>query len=382
MPDQKTNADPGETREPVRPAIIVDKPSLKDYAASIRHFLVGLADESFPAAIVCPPKPEMTPILAPSVEFITYPLIRLPFFGPQNRTVLLQRLDRFKPTVLHSFGAGRAPLARYLAKQLDLPYIVTFNRPASRLFKPRVHAAACSAMIASSRAIADYLRKAYPRQSLRIRQINLGTFVEDDCACFAPSHGIASFIVAQRLDTITELDPLLRAVRYLILDGHELVLAIIGAGHAEGKLHARIRALGLSQIVSVVPEIQPLRAVFAGADVFIQPRASAEFNSRLLEAMSVGLAVAASDESLDDMLIENHTAVFFDSRDELSVYECLGAILADRQKTRVLAQAGQEYLRRHYTVSRMTSALIQTYQTVQKKYRQEKNPDRPAAPRP
>jgi glycosyltransferase involved in cell wall biosynthesis len=323
----------------------------------------------------------MTSMLCPSAEFVTYPLIRLPMFWRQNRSILLERLEKFRPTVLHSFGGGRARLARFLSCELSVPYIVTFNRLGRRLLGPRVHAANCAALVASSRAIVRYLNTAYPRHSLRIRHIDLGTFVEDDCACFARSHGIPSLIVAQSLDSVGDFDPLLKAVRHLILDGHEFVLAIIGSGRAEGKLHERIRSLGLSQIVSLVPEIRPVRAVFAGADVFVQPRARGDFNARLLEAMSVGLAVATSDESVDDMLIRDQTAVFFDGRDELSVHECLGALLADRQKTQGIAMAGQEYLRKHHTVSRMTSALIQTYQAAQKKYRQEGPPEKATAAR-
>ncbi len=376
MPDQQTHTEritPDEPKEVVRPAILVDSRSLTEYSASLQHFLVGLADECHSAAVVCPPHPAMTSVICPRAESITYPLIRLPMFWRQNRTVLLERLERFKPTVLHSFGAGRARMARRLSVELGLPYLVTFNRPGRPFSMWRVRAADCAAFVASSRAIAGYLKKAYPRHSLRIRHINLGAYVEDECACFAPSHGIPSFIVAQRLESAREFDPLLNAVRHLVLDGNDLVLAVIGAGPAEARLHARIRSLGLSQVVSVVPEIQPLRAIFAGGDIFIQPRAHSELNSRLLEAMSVGLAVAACDDSIDDMLVADQTAVFFDSRDELSVYECLGGLLADPQKARSIARAGQEYLRRHHTVSRMTSALIQTYQAAQKKYRQERS---------
>jgi len=361
-----------EAKEAVRPAILVDSRSLRDYSGSLRHFLVGLSDGSHSAAVVCPPHPQMTSVLCPGVEFITYPLIRLPMFRRQNMSVLLERLERFKPTVLHSFGAGRARLARRLSQQLNLPYVLTFNRPGRRILEPRIDWANCPALVASSRSLAAYLNKAYSRHSLRVRQINLATYVDDDCACFARSHGVPSLIVAQRLDSINEFEPLLHAVRHLVLDGHELVMAIIGSGRAEGKLYSLIRSLGLSQVVSVVPEIQPLRAVFAGADVFVQPRPHSEFNSRLLEAMSVGLAVAACEGSLDDMLITRQTAVFFDSSDELNIFEVLGSLLTDREMACSMAKAGQEYLRRHHTVSRMTSALIQTYQAAQQKHRKDR----------
>jgi len=347
----------------------VDKRGLNDCAASLMHFLVALADAPHAAAMICPPDVADS-VLNPGVEFIGYPVIRTPLFWRQNRLMLLERLEKFKPTVLHCFGSARMRLVRCLARQLDIPYVVTFNRLGRRFFKPRIHPDHCMALIASSKPIARYLAKAYPRYGLRIRHINPGTFVAPGCACFADSHGIASMVVAQRLDNATEFEPLLRAVRHLVLDGYEFVLAIIGSGRAEGKIHEMIRSLGLAQVVSLVPDMQPLRAVFEGADIFIQPSCRPEFNWRLLEAMSVGMAVAASEDCLDDMLIEDQTAVFFDGRDELSIYDCLAMLLADRDLARQIAAGALKYLQRHHTVTRMTSALVHTYLSAQQKYKQ------------
>ncbi len=372
MPDSQTNsvAVGKDLKEAIRPVVLADRCSLRDYAASLTHFLVALADAPHPAAFVYPPDVGTASVPCPAVEFIGYPMIRTPLFWRQNRMVLLERLEKFKPTVLHCFGSGKILLTRYLSRQLDIPYVVTFNRPGRKLFKPLMRSSHCMALIASSKATAKYLVKAYPRYGLRIRHINLGTFVADRCACFAKRNGIASVIVARRLDCAAEFEPLLRAVRHLVLDGYEFVFAIMGSGRAEGKIHEMIRSLGLAQIISLVPDMQPLRSVFAGADVFIQLTYRPEFNSRLLEAMSVGMSVAASEDCLDDMLIEDQTAVFFDSRDELSIYDCLGMLLADRRLAKQIAAGGQKYLQRHHTVSRMTNALIQTYLSAQKKYKQ------------
>jgi len=372
MPDSQTNlvAVDKDPKEAIRPVVLVDRCSFRDYAASLTHFLVALADAPHPAAFVYPPDVGTSSVSCPSVEFIGYPMIRTPLFWRQNRMVLLERLEKFKPTVLHCFGGGKIRLVRYLSDQLNIPYVVTFNRPGRKFFKPLIRSSHCMALIASSKATAKYLVKAYPRYGLRIRHINLGTFVADHCACFANRKGIASVIVARRLDCAAEFEPLLRAVRHLVLDGYEFVFAIMGSGRAEGKIHKMIRSLGLGQMVSLVPDMQPLRSVFAGADVFIQLTYHAEFNSRLLEAMSVGMSVAASEDCLDDMLIEDQTAVFFDGRDELSIYDCLGMLLADRRLAKQIAAGGQKYLQRHHTVSRMTNALIQTYLSAQKKYKQ------------
>ena len=113
-------------------------------------------------------------------------------------------------------------------------------------------------------------------------------------------------------------------------ESFEYDLAIVGSGRAEGQIHELIRSLGLSQIVSLIPDMQPIRSVFAGADIFIQPSCHADFNSNLLEAMSVGMAIATCQDCIDDMLVADRTAVFFDIADELSIYDCLRGLLTKR----------------------------------------------------
>lgn len=371
MPDivKKTDKDAKAPPEEIRTALLVDRRSINEYSAGLRHFLVALADEPCSAAIICPPDIDKDSVLCPAVEFIGYPLIRIPIFIKQNRSVLLQQLEKFKPTVLHCIGSQKIRLAGIIARQLDIPYIVTFNRVGRKIFKPFINPHQCTTLIASSKTIADYLKKAYPRFGLKIRHINFGTFIEDDTACFKATHKIPSLIIAQPLNDIKDFEPFLNAIRHLVLDGHEIVLGIIGTGPAERKIYQLIRVLGLSQVVSLIPGMQPLRSIFAGADIFIQPSCISDFNAKLLEAMSVGMAVATCRDCTDDMLIPDRTALFFDSKDELNIYDCLRTLLTKKALAKQIAAGGQEYLRKNHTVSRMTNALMQTYRDAQEKYK-------------
>lgn len=370
MPDVEENTakDAKPPLEEVRPALLVDRQSIK-YSEGLRHLLIALADEPCSAAIICPSDIDTELFICPGVESIRYPLIRTPLFIKQNRSVLMQHLEKFKPTVLHCIGSGKIHIARIISNRLNIPYVVTFNRVGRRIFKPSINQSHCTTLIASSKTIADYLKKAYPRFGLRIRHINIGVYIEDETACFAKIHKIPSLIIAQPLNNVKDFEPLLNAIRHLVLDGNEFVFAIIGTGPAERKIYGLIRSLGLSQIVSLIPDMQPLRSIFAGADIFIQPRSTNDFNQRLLEAMSVGMAVATCRNCTDDMLIPDRTALFFDSNDELSIYDCLHTLLSKPELAKNIAAAGQQYLKKNHTVSRMTNALMQTYRDAQQKYK-------------
>jgi len=371
MSDNQTNQSKSSPtiKNPLRVALVVDKAAVKDYSVCLQHFLVGLADESYPCALICPPGCGAGSMLCPSVELIKYPMFKIPLFWLQNRKALLASLIKFKPTVLHGFCSSKARLIGRLAQHLDIPYVLTFNSPAKKIFKPFISARHCAALVASSETIAESLSRSYPRLVDRISQVNIGSFVHESSACFCDSARTTSMIVADSLDNPMDFEPLLGAMRHLAVDGYEFILAIVGTGPAEKSIRRQVISLGLSQNVTIVPDIQPLRLVLAGADIFIQPRPALGLNYRLLEAMSVGMAAAVCRGGIEDGLTEGQTAVFFDGNDELSVYSSLQRLLSRRKFARQLALNGQAYLKEHHSVSKMTSALIQTYRKAQQWYK-------------
>ncbi len=371
MPDIQKNKN-GTSSVSIRPAIIADRGTVNDYAEFLRRFLVGLADESPESALICPPDAGAVHVLSPSVKLIYYPIFKIPLLMAQNRKFVLGQLEKFKPTVLHCFSPSRARLTRYLACQLDIPYVFTFSSLSKKIWKPIVSSSHCGRLIASSKPITENLKSTFSKFSDIVEQVNIGTFVEDSCACFCRPGRFASLIITGPLDNDIPFESLLNAIRHLVIDGYELALAIVGSGPAEKKIHKLVKELGISQAVTIVGDIQPLRSALAGADIFIQPRRTNEINFQLLEAMSVGMVIAASCDTIDDILIENETAVFFDPHDELRVYACLQNLLSKRHEAKKIALAGQNYLRKFHSVSKNVAALTEIYRYTQQWYKERK----------
>jgi hypothetical protein len=236
MPDIQNNKNETSSVS-IRPAILADRATMNDYAEFLRRFLVGLADEPYESALICPPDAGAVHVLSPSVKLIYYPILKIPLLMAQNRKSVLGELEKFKPTVLHCFSPSRSRLTRYLARQLDIPYVFTFSSLSKKIFKPIVSASHCGGLIASSKPIADNLRSTFSRFSDIVEQVNIGTFVEDSCACFCRPGRFASLIITGPLDNDIPFEPLLNAIRHLVIDGYELALAIIGSGPAERKIH-------------------------------------------------------------------------------------------------------------------------------------------------
>ncbi len=125
--EQRHSTSEAAAEKSLRPALIVSEHTVFEYSISLEHLLVGLADESIPVALVCPPSCDMASVVSGVVEVIRHPAFNLPLMGHLNKKGLVEQLTRFKPTVLHCLCESKAGLTKHLARQLDLPYVLTVN---------------------------------------------------------------------------------------------------------------------------------------------------------------------------------------------------------------------------------------------------------------
>ena len=226
-----------------------------------------------------------------------------------------------------------------------------------------------SALLAPFQYIADHLSRQWPMLRERIRVIHPGCYVEDECACFAERDRRASVLHIGPLDRLEALEPLLQAIRHLVLDGVEFAFGIIGTGPAEMAVRKRIRALGLLPVVTLAPSLRPLRSLLAGCDIFVHLSNTAGCTMALMEAMSMGVAITGKGDPGGELLRDQETAALFDDQNEIHIYSVLKKMLLQREWTRKLAQEAQECLRRDYRVSRMLESLTALYREVQEKNR-------------
>mgnify|MGYP002397031086 CR=1 FL=1 len=230
-----------------------------------------------------------------------------------------------------------------------------------RMYRLSISPSHCAKIIVPAKSVAANIAEVYPHLAERIEHINIGTFVEQDYVCFSRSSPLASLVAAHPIDNVGDFENLFNAVRHLIVEGYEFMMVVMGSGRAGRQLWKLLTALDLLQTVTIVPRLKPWRSVLAAGDIFIQPQPRTAFNPLLLEAMSVGAVVAASKGGVDDLIIEDRTAVVFDPNDELSIFSALQRLFDRREFARQIARNAQQYLRENHTVSKMISATLQTY---------------------
>ncbi len=352
----------------IRPVIIADTRQLRRYSVFLEHLFFGLSEELDSVALVCPAEGQ-TDFVYSAVRIIRHPAYRLPFLWRQNRRQLLSSLEKFRPTIIHSFSMSKPHLAKQLANHFAIPSVISLNSESENYdFLRRPLISNFDAVVCSSKTIYQQLTKSQ-RMADKVKLLNMGTFVEPDVCCFSRDDYLASMIVIHPLNHLADFAPLLSAVRHLAIDGCEFVLVIAGKGPAEHKIRKMVKSLGLSAIVNIVPAIHPVRPVLGGADIFIQPQPVHHLNAFLFEAVGVGLAVAACANGSGDLLADGQSAIIFEPDDELSIYAALHKLLDDRRWARKIAAAGQHILRQNFTVSAMVGGFVELYKTLQQKLR-------------
>jgi len=352
-------------KKSLRVALIASEHTICEYSIFLERLLIGLADESIPVALICPPGFNPGTVFTGVAEVINHPVFDLPLMGHINTRLLTERLSKFEPTIIHCLCESKALLTKQLAGRLDLPYVLMVNSLQKRWSHLSISSKNCAKIIVPAKSIAANMASVHPRLAEMIEQINIGTFTAEDSGCFSEPSRLATMVIADPLDKADDFENLFSVIRRLMINGYEFMTVIAGGGRAERQLWKLLSALGLLQIVSIVPRRMPWRSVLAAGDIFIQLKPNYVFDPVLLEAMSIGAAVAGCTGGVDDLIIEDRTAVVFDPNDEISIMRSLQRLLDRREFARQIARTAQQYLKENHSVSKMIAATLKVYYKTQ-----------------
>lgn len=353
-------------KKSIRVALIASDRIVTENQLFLGRLLVGLSDESIPVALVCPENSQLDSIVLGSAEVMRYSSLRLPLMTYLNKKLLVSRLEKFKPHVLHCLCETKASLTRQFSRQLDLPYMLMIHSLHKRWNTLNISPKRCIKIITPSKSVKTNITNLYPRYADLIRQSNIGTFITNTGGCFSEPSRIPTFVIAHPFRKAREFEKLFGALRHLHIEGHEFIVVVIGGGRAETQLWKFLAATGLLPIVTIVPRQTPWRVIFGTADIFIRPQPTNSFDPVLLEAMGLGLAVASCRGGVDDLVIEDNTAVVFDPNDELSIFGTLQQLLSRHEFAQKIAKNAQEHLKKNNSVSSMINAYLELYSQFQK----------------
>ena len=354
--------------DPLHVLVMVDDDLLRRVGPTLRQLCVGFVDEPVRTTVLCPHKTDPQMLLIGGTKDIRHGTLRWPMRDRSIRRVI-EALAGDEPDLVHVYSRRLADSARALAAHFDVPVVVQLTGlddldilSAGQQGPPCEYVAYTAPILQAARRVLD-------DQADRVTLIRPGMHAKTSPTCFADDQRTVTLVSFTRFTPQCGLMHLLEAVAALIRRGEDLLLFLLGAGPLEPRLRRRVIELGLLKSVTFTGAVQNRQVAMDAADILVSTRCQTELRSHSLEAMAAGMAIVAARGSVDDSLIDEHTALLFDSAnpDQLTIQ--LSQLLEHRDMARQLAARAQEYVRQHHQPSVMVSAVAQLYRRLAFKQR-------------
>jgi glycosyltransferase involved in cell wall biosynthesis len=147
---------------------------------------------------------------------------------------------------------------------------------------------------------------------------------------------------------------LVRAMPAVVEQLPRTVLAIAGDGVLRSELEAEARALGVADHIRFLGVRSDVRYWFAAADLFVLPSNSEGMPMALLEAMGMGAPVVATRVGgVPELVRDGETGRLVPPQNPSALAEVMVSLLRNKSERIRLAQNGQTYVMRYYSVERM-----------------------------
>jgi glycosyltransferase involved in cell wall biosynthesis len=178
-----------------------------------------------------------------------------------------------------------------------------------------------------------------------------------------------SFVVgcAARLSVEKDHAGLLDAFARLHESEPRAILACAGAGPLADALRSQSRAMGLESQVRWLGAVDDMQSFYSALDVCALNSVREGLPLSLLEAMSFGIPVVATDVGGVGELLADGAGLTVPPRAPALLAEALRSVAADPSLAQALGRKGQARVRRNYSVDHMVDQYVQLYSEVAKR---------------
>jgi len=169
-------------------------------------------------------------------------------------------------------------------------------------------------------------------------------------------------VCAARLEAEKDVTSLIAAMREVVAASPNAICVIAGEGSQRAALTAQMESLGLQNSVRLAGFREDAISLINAADLFVLPSLAEPFGLVLIEAMSLGRPVIATNAGGPREIVEDGaTGILVPPADPPSLAAAITRLLADEPLRLAMGARGLERFNQHYTLPRMTAAILETY---------------------
>jgi len=159
---------------------------------------------------------------------------------------------------------------------------------------------------------------------------------------------------------------LIEAFASLAMTRPEIVLLIVGrSGESTEEMRRLISSHGLDERVRLLGFRDDVPHLLSESDIFVAPSLWEGLPGAVLEAMSFGLPIVASDlAAVREAVQDNVSALLVPAEDVDKLRDAIETLLDDPDRARVLGEVAQREFRRSFTTDVSTRGMVELYRTV------------------
>jgi glycosyltransferase involved in cell wall biosynthesis len=178
------------------------------------------------------------------------------------------------------------------------------------------------------------------------------------------------FVALGSLKPIKRIDLLLRAASFAMKKNSQVRVLLVGDGPDRAMLEALANELGIAPRVTFAGLRSDASTVIKAADALVISSRSEAFPKAVLEAMSTGLPVIATDVgSVREMVEDGASAMVVPGGDETALASAIESMAASSDKRAASGARGREIVMQKFTIEKMCAAREQLFDSLLRKTR-------------
>ncbi len=335
--------------------------------------LAGLDRECWRPVLAYHSSPNITPLLEGAarlhVELWSVPRMHDGREGASRVWAFARELHARRPTVFHAhltwplackFGLVGAIMARVPAIVATVQLFVEFPLDLSIFVQQRLIYACVGRYIAVSQHVTQRLlqKLRWPARKVQVIHNCVAATMVDCMAYDTKREGPPIILTVARLDEQ-------KGHRYLLeaaVQVPEAQFILAGDGPLRASLEAQARSLGLEGRVHFLGYRSDIPDLLAGCDVFVLPSLYEGLPLSILEAMSVGKPVIATQiGGTNEAVIPSETGLLIPPANPAALAAAIRAILSDQSLAQRLALAGRYRVEREFSAAAMVQQVTNVY---------------------
>jgi len=347
--------------EKLRVVWVATARTLERFSPVLKPLAIGLMDEAVELTLLCPPQADLRGLPCPPMDVIHH--TRPGWWTSERRSAeaLAVTLKDRKLQLLHALDVASARWVRRLARQMNLPQVISCNELADPRHLPTM--GPDTFVLAANEAIRRGLLSRHIADIEQIFLVRPGVHPVRQPTCFYQPNRSATILAAGITEDGASFEAMLRAFAALRDQQTDCKFFLISNGRTERRLRALAERLNLRHELTFVDRLPyaEMPGLLKAADVFCSPVAAPGVDILSLLAMAAGACVLTSAKAKCDFLIDGQTTVQFAPADSADLLRKLQALLDDKPAACRLAESALVYVRQHHSPTQMVSQIVAIY---------------------